>query len=134
MIQNINVIHPGESAEVDVHVRASGGGKHELYLLFRYESHKDDGGNKLLGKQKHRYVKKVVPIAVFPSLNLSASLMPSYWEKNEHVLSVEVCMFLPVEVDYFLYMSLSWLCCHFVDDSDSWYEIYLLVLDDELSK
>lgn len=84
-----DVIYPGESAEVDINVRAFGGGRHDLYLLVRYELH-ENGETKQVLKTPFRYVKKVISIAVYPSLNLSASLMPSYWEKNEHILSVEV--------------------------------------------
>lgn len=105
-----DVINPGETVTVPIRVRVSGNGssnhKHKLYLLFRYEvltsslsESQVSGSNNFIKKytkrkhELHRHVRKIIPVLILPSLSLSASLMPSYWDKNEHILSVDVSLF-----------------------------------------
>jgi hypothetical protein len=83
------VLHPGESIEIPVAVRTSGGGRQDFYLLFRYELwSKDDSASKLVNRQ--RWTQKFLSVTVYPSITMSASLMPSYSNNGEHILSVEV--------------------------------------------
>jgi hypothetical protein len=89
-----DVLHPGESIEIPIAIRTSGGGRQDFYLLFRYElSSKDDLATRLV--RRHRWARKLLSITVHPSITMSASLMPSYSKKGEHILSVEVSLFLP---------------------------------------
>ena len=86
----MNVINPGETVELEIIVRASGNiDRHELLFMFRYELDTDDK-KQVPSKVQYRYVRKYEVITIRPSLNLTASFMPSYWEKNEYILSVEV--------------------------------------------
>ena len=95
------IIHPGECIDIPVLVRTSGGGRQEFYMLFRYELWR--GGQEVSAqplpntsnlKPKFRWLRKMISVPVYPSLTMTASLMPSFWKKSEHVLSVEVskCM------------------------------------------
>ena len=96
------VLYPGDIHDVPIQVRTSGGGNQEFYMLFRYEL-----WNGELDKVNHispkvRWFKKMVSIAVFPSLTVTASIMPSYAKRREHILSVEVSSVL-------LYYSLNFI-------------------------
>ncbi len=84
-----DILHPGESIEIPVAIRISGGGRQDFYLLFRYELwSKDDSATKLVSR--HRWTQKLFSVTVYPSITMSASLMPSYSNIREHILSVEV--------------------------------------------
>lgn len=88
-----DVLQPGESIEIPVAIRTSGGGRQDFYLLFRYElSSKNDSASRLVSR--HRWARKLLSVTVHPSITMSASLMPSYSNKGEHILSVEVRLFL----------------------------------------
>eukprot|EP00586_Coscinodiscus_wailesii_P000359 CAMPEP_0172484228 /NCGR_PEP_ID=MMETSP1066-20121228/11600_1 /TAXON_ID=671091 /ORGANISM="Coscinodiscus wailesii, Strain CCMP2513" /LENGTH=1011 /DNA_ID=CAMNT_0013248591 /DNA_START=206 /DNA_END=3238 /DNA_ORIENTATION=+ len=78
---------PGVTTEVDLHFRPTGGGRQDLFLLFRYQNMNDLSSKKAL---RVRYTRQSIGIAVYPSLTMTASLMPSYWSRSEHVLSVEI--------------------------------------------
>ena len=108
----------------------SSGIKRQLYMLVRYDKHikprmcvleesesrnnrgtdsvsttkirfdKNETVKKTPPKPEYRFVKKVVEFTVYPSFTLSASVMPSYWNKTEHILSIEVSrngVFRPIE-------------------------------------
>lgn len=79
------VIQPGETVDVPILVRMGGGGKQDFYMLFRYELWKAEGVSK-----QHRWLRKKIDVPVYPSLTFTASLMPSFWEKSEHIISVEI--------------------------------------------
>jgi len=90
-----DVISPGQTVEVPVHVRTSGGGRQELYMLFRYELSNGDVVSTALNSSspsssKQKWLRKMISVPVYPSLTLSAVLMPSYWKKREHILSIEM--------------------------------------------
>jgi hypothetical protein len=79
------VLHPCESVDIPILIRTSGGGKHSLYMLYRYELFDPSSTS-----TKRRWLQNMISVPVSPSLTLTASLMPSFWKQNEHVLSVEV--------------------------------------------
>ena len=83
------VLHPGETTEVPVIIRTSGGGRQDFYMLFRYElwSEQNATSNVL---PRHRWTREILSIPVYPSITMSASLMPSYSKKGDHILSIEV--------------------------------------------
>lgn len=84
-----DVLQPGESIEIPVAIRTSGGGRQDFYMLFRYELFDED--NSSSGSVScHRWARKILSIPVYPSITMSASLMPSYSSNGEHILSVEV--------------------------------------------
>ena len=84
-------IHPGQTIEIPVQVRTSGGGKQEFYMLFRYELLEEDDNTFISStSSKCRWLRKMMSVAVHPSLTVTASLKPSYWKKREHILSIEV--------------------------------------------
>lgn len=83
-----NVVQSGEVAEVPIMLRTSGGGgKQFFYMLIRYQLWDPSA---LPGKEKCRWSRTMFEVPIYPSLTLTASIMPSYWMKNEHILSVEV--------------------------------------------
>jgi hypothetical protein len=83
-----NVIHSGEVAEVPVLLRTSGGGgKQFFYMLLRYQLCDPFASP---GKELCRWSRTMFEVPIYPSLTLTASIMPSFWLKNEHILSVEV--------------------------------------------
>jgi len=76
-------IEPGETLEVPVRMRTSGAGKQEFYMLFRYELVDSPS-------PRHRWLRKMFEVPVYPSLTLSASLLPSYADSLEHILSLQL--------------------------------------------
>lgn len=77
-------LQPGESIDLAVSLRTVGTTQQDFYMLYRYE---------LVGGTKNhhlRWLKQMVDVAIYPSVALTASVMPSFWEKKEHILSVEV--------------------------------------------
>lgn len=86
-----DVLLPGESIEMPVAIRTSGGGRQDFYMLFRYELWGEE--NSPSGSVScHRWARKLLSIPVYPSITMSASLMPSYSSNGEHILSVEVSL------------------------------------------
>lgn len=81
-----DVLHPGESIEIPVTVRTSGGGRQDFHFLFRYELWSEKPKSVVL----HRWARKLLSVTVYPSITMSASLMPSYSKNGEHILSVEL--------------------------------------------
>lgn len=79
------LINPGETVDIPILTRLSGSGKQEFYMLYRYELWDPN-----LTAKRSRWLRKMMDVPVYPSLTLSASLMPSFWKKAEHILSVEV--------------------------------------------
>mmetsp|Transcript_30972 Transcript_30972/g.35794 ORF Transcript_30972/g.35794 Transcript_30972/m.35794 type:complete len:256 (+) Transcript_30972:427-1194(+) len=96
------------------HKMGVSGIKRQLYMLVRYDKQPNrvseesdesrnnrgteststtkirfDEAKKTPPKPEYRFVKKVVEFTVYPSFTLSASVMPSYWNKTEHILSIE---------------------------------------------
>ena len=84
-----NILQSGETIEIPVAIRTSGGGRQEFYMLFRYELWSEDNSASSL-VPRHRWARKLLSVPVYPSITMSASLMPSYSNKGEHILSVEV--------------------------------------------
>jgi hypothetical protein len=85
-----DVLMPGGTVEIPVEVRTSGGGRQEFYMLFRYELQTN---LQLPHNIKVRWLRKMFYVPVYPSLTITASLMPSYWKKDDHLLSLEVSNF-----------------------------------------
>jgi len=81
------VLQPGETVEIPVAIRTSGGGRQDFYMLFRYELWSKEESNLA---PRHRWARKLLSVPVYPSITMSASMMPSYSNKGEHILSVEV--------------------------------------------
>lgn len=79
-------IKPGESVEVPVRIRASVSGRHEFYMLFRYEL---GGSESTSGSPRYRWLKKMFDVPVYPSISLNASVMPSFSNHSDHILSTE---------------------------------------------
>ena len=88
----LDVLQPGETIEVPVSIRTSGGGRQDFYMLFRYEN-----AARSSVVPRHRWARKLLSVPVYPSITMSASLMPSYSNKGEHILSVEVSTSLFVD-------------------------------------
>jgi hypothetical protein len=84
-LQSKGVLHPGESVDIPILIRPSDSGSHSLYMLYRYELCDSSSAS-----TKQRWLQFMINVPVSPSLALTASLMPSFWKQNEHVLSVEV--------------------------------------------
>lgn len=85
----LGVLQPGETTEVPVVIRTSGGGRQDFYMLFRYELWNDNNTASNL-VPRHRWTRELLSIPVYPSITMTASLIPSYSNKGEHILSVEV--------------------------------------------
>jgi len=83
------ILEPGETVEVPVAIRTSGGGRQEFHMIFRYELWSKDNATSSL-VPRHRWARKLLSVPVYPSITMSASLMPSYSNKGEHILSVEL--------------------------------------------
>ena len=91
---NKETLLPGETIEIPVQVRTFGGGKQELYMLFRYEAVKPESFSKeAVTIESFRWLRKMISLSVSPSLTFTASMVPSYWRKNEHILTIEVGQF-----------------------------------------
>lgn len=82
------ILNPGETVDIPVQIRTSGGGRQDFYMLFRYQLRRDE----LLksGIPKVRWLRNMVSLAVYPSLTVTASLLPSFTGDSDHILSVEV--------------------------------------------
>ena len=85
---NADIIHPGSTNEIPIRIRTSGGGRQEFYMLFRYEL-VDEKTQPLPSAPRVRWLRKMLNVPVYPSLTMTASLQPSTWNKNEHILSIE---------------------------------------------
>ena len=85
-----DILYPGQTREVPIQVRTSGGGNQEFYMLFRYELWKGAVEEATVTTPHVRWLKKMISIAVYPSLTVTASIMPSHSKKRDHILSVEV--------------------------------------------
>lgn len=83
-----NILKPGETVNVPVQLRTSGGGMQDFYMLFRYQLDKKELPPS--SNTKVRWLRNMVSVAVYPSLTVTASLVPSYKQHNEHILSIEV--------------------------------------------
>jgi hypothetical protein len=83
------ILQPGETVEVPVSIRTSGGGRQDFYILCRYELWNEDSQTKF-ASPRHRWARKLLSIPVYPSITMSASLMPPYVNNGEHILSVEL--------------------------------------------
>lgn len=86
---HLGVLYPGETTEVPIVIRTSGGGRQDFYMLFRYELWSEQNATSNLAPL-HRWTREILSIPVYPSITMSASLMPSYSTKGEHILSIEV--------------------------------------------
>eukprot|EP00804_Cyclotella_cryptica_P024493 CCRYP_017559-RA/>CCRYP_017559-RA protein AED:0.26 eAED:0.26 QI:1717/1/1/1/1/1/5/475/1401 len=89
VLGHLGVLQPGETTEVPVVIRTSGGGRQDFYMLFRYELWSEENLSSNLAP-RHRWTREVLSIPVYPSITMSASLMPSYSNKGEHILSIEL--------------------------------------------
>lgn len=91
---NGDILHPGQSVDVPIEIRTSGGGKQEFYMLFRYELFDRSMPSKsAISSPKIRWLQKMLRVAVYPSLTVTASLMPSFRNRNDHILSIEMTNF-----------------------------------------
>jgi hypothetical protein len=79
-------IHPGESVDIAIQIRTVGHGTQEFYMLFRYELW-DPMGN---SPRRHRLLRQMYQVPVYPSLDLAAKIKNSFWKGNEQILSMEV--------------------------------------------
>lgn len=82
------ILNPGETVDIPVQIRTSGGGSQDFYMLFRYQLH--GGEYSHVTNPKVRWLRNMVSLAVYPSLTVTASLTPSYTGDSDHILSVEV--------------------------------------------
>ena len=79
------VLQPGETVDIPILIRTSGSGNQSFYMLYRYEL-----WDASATWSEPRWLQNMIEVPVNPSLTLTASLMPSFWKQNEHILSVEV--------------------------------------------
>jgi hypothetical protein len=91
-LSKADVIQPGQTIEIPIQVRPSGGGKQDCYLLFRYQlaCYQDD-------ETRVRWIRKILSFPVYPSITITASLMPYYRMIGDHILSLDV-RFLVISV------------------------------------
>ena len=82
-----NSLKPGRTTDIPIQIRTSGGGKQDFYMLFRYEKYHESSDK---SAPKVRWLRNMVSVAVYPSLTVAASLIPSYNDNNDYVLSLEV--------------------------------------------
>ena len=104
-----DVLQPNESIDIPCKLRVDhGGGKQDIYFLIRYElfikseQHSSSNWGNLptfssnvshnpkKKKVKHRFLRKLLSLAVYPSFDLHATIMPSYWQKRDHILTLEL--------------------------------------------
>lgn len=85
-VKEVNTIYPGETALVDIDLRPFRPGKQDFYMLFRYEL----AGASPITAADHRWLKKMFTVPIYPSLNITASLSPSFSESGDFMLFVEV--------------------------------------------
>jgi hypothetical protein len=88
---HLDVLYPGETTEVPIVIRTSGGGRQEFYMLFRYELWSEQNATSNVAP-RHRWTREILSIPVYPSITMSASLMPSHSNRGEHILSIEVSL------------------------------------------
>lgn len=87
------ILEPGDCVEVPFSLKAGGGGTQELYFLVSYEPYGMYSNLAAPYSFKNncvRTIKKFLDLFVYPSLTLSASVIPSFSNKGESVLSLEV--------------------------------------------
>lgn len=96
---NNTLLKPGQSVDIPIQIRTSGGGRQDFYMLFRYELF---ASSKMV-LNKVRWLRQMVSVAVYPSLTMTASLVPSYGSGSDHILSVEVRQ----EISHFYFMNLA---------------------------
>jgi len=88
-LQRQGSIQPGETVDVAIRIKASAcGGTHDFYMLYRYEL--DTSSSTSGSSRPHRWLKRLRQVPVYPSLSLSASVLPFTFHKSEYVLTVEV--------------------------------------------
>lgn len=80
-------IQPGENVDVPIQIKAGSSGTQDFYMLYRYEL---DDPSSQLKVRPHRWLRRMYKVPVYPSLSLTASILPSSWGKGEHILSIEV--------------------------------------------
>lgn len=83
-------IHPGESIDIAIQMKAGARGYQDFYMLYRYEL--EDPSSRLK-TAPHRWLKKMYKIPIYPSLSVSYSILPSSWNKSEHIVALEVRFF-----------------------------------------
>ena len=90
----IEKLAPSQELDLPVAIRTVGSTQQDFYMLYRYELASDvPTPAKTSSKSHTRWLKQMVDLAIYPSVAFTASLMPSYWQKEEHILSVEVSGF-----------------------------------------
>ena len=101
MLKLEDVLQPNESIDIPCKLRVDhGGGKQDIYFLLRYElftksehhSSKNWGNlptfssnvshNPKKKKAKHRFLRKLLSLAVYPSFDIHASIMPILHNMN----------------------------------------------------
>jgi len=79
-------LQPGETVDVAVDLRTTGAARQEFYMLFRYELVEKSSNSSI----QYRWLRKMLEVSLYPSIQLNASLIPSYSQESEHIISVEV--------------------------------------------
>uniref|UniRef100_A0A7S1YLX7 TPPC8 C-terminal Ig-like domain-containing protein n=1 Tax=Grammatophora oceanica TaxID=210454 RepID=A0A7S1YLX7_9STRA len=82
-------LEAGETMEIPVQIKTTSSimgqeKKEDLYMLYRYEFDEPS-----TGATKQRWLREMVEVRVSPAVSLTATLMPSFWAKSEHIVSVE---------------------------------------------
>ena len=75
-------ILPGTTIDIPVFVRTAGTASQDFYMLYRYEHAHDS--------KKQRWLQQMIAVPIHQSLQVKATLMPSFWARDEHLVSVEV--------------------------------------------
>lgn len=84
-LKNEREIQPGESIEVPIHIRPNVAGKLDFYMLFQYQLVDEEGA-----EPRCRWLRKCYEVPVYPSISLSAAIVPSFSDQSEHILSLEM--------------------------------------------
>mmetsp|Transcript_1824 Transcript_1824/g.3265 ORF Transcript_1824/g.3265 Transcript_1824/m.3265 type:complete len:313 (-) Transcript_1824:2304-3242(-) len=79
-------IEPGQIVDIPIQVRTSGNKKQCFYMLYRYELY-DPGAQ---SKPRHRWLRKMYEVPVYPSLFLTAKTLTASWKGKDLLLSVEL--------------------------------------------
>jgi hypothetical protein len=84
-LKTVNELHPNETVDIPIHIRTSGIGKEDFYMLFRYDLLDDDAET-----PRHRWLRKMFEISIYPSITFNASVVPSFSSPGEFIMSIDV--------------------------------------------
>jgi len=91
-IGKVGILNPGKTINIPIEIRTVGAGKQDFYMLLRYELYEKMASSKQ-STSRHRWLRKMISVPVYPSLTFTASITPSFKDKNEYILSLDMSNF-----------------------------------------